>query len=185
MEKAKFFNYNLIQKFDLSELNKHQNHRRLGVYFHKGCKCTECDNIGTYLALGVDRMGNKHLDLYCENGVPMTIDHIIPKSKGGKNHIDNYQPMCIICNQKKGNGEQKNNHFFESMVRKNSYTKEDIKVGDLVFTKRLNKRGKPRGMKELGVIDKFVINPFTNKENVMFVGNNSSMIDIRKLYKQI
>jgi hypothetical protein len=183
MEKALFFNYKIIQKFELLELDKYSSHRRLQVFFHKGCKCVSCDNVGTNLALGVDRKGNKHLDLYCENGVPMTIDHIDPKSKGGSNHLSNYQPMCFICNQRKGNGDEKNSHYFENIMKKNSYTKESINIGDLVFTKRLNKRGKPRGMKELGIVDKFIINPYTNKESVMFVDNNSTMIDLRKLYK--
>ena len=33
----------------------------------------------------------------------MTKDHILPKSKGGKDEIDNYQTMCIRCNKAKGN----------------------------------------------------------------------------------
>lgn len=31
-----------------------------------------------------------------------TIDHVVPKSKNGQNHPDNYQPLCSRCNNKKG-----------------------------------------------------------------------------------
>jgi 5-methylcytosine-specific restriction endonuclease McrA len=48
-----------------------------------------------------------HFNLYAidDNGdeILMTKDHIIPKSKGGRNHLSNYQPMCCVCNQKKDN----------------------------------------------------------------------------------
>ena len=31
----------------------------------------------------------------------MTKDHIHPRSKGGANALDNYDPMCSPCNGKK------------------------------------------------------------------------------------
>ncbi len=36
----------------------------------------------------------------------MTIDHIVPQSKGGTDHIDNLQLLCGACNSLKGNREQ-------------------------------------------------------------------------------
>ena len=34
----------------------------------------------------------------------LTIDHVIPSSRGGTDHIDNLQLLCGACNSVKGNG---------------------------------------------------------------------------------
>jgi 5-methylcytosine-specific restriction endonuclease McrA len=47
------------------------------------------------------RHGNKCLCCGKKN-VKLTVDHVIPLSKGGTNYISNIQPLCGNCNSKKG-----------------------------------------------------------------------------------
>lgn len=69
--------------------------------------CKACGLLGNKLMLDINPGDQSpHFNLYAEeNGrlVLMTKDHIIPKSKGGPDHIQNYATMCSICNNLKGN----------------------------------------------------------------------------------
>lgn len=41
---------------------------------------------------------------YCDiQNTPLQIDHMVPKSRGGSNRVDNLTLACASCNQKKGN----------------------------------------------------------------------------------
>lgn len=79
--------------------------------FKKKKRCVYCNRIGSIMSLEQQKHKNRntptfHFNLYCiENrkAILMTKDHIIPKSKGGKNHLHNYQTMCQFCNSKKSN----------------------------------------------------------------------------------
>lgn len=82
------------------------NSQRYQVFFTKGLKCTCCGIEGKYFVKEKNKNTRSyHLNLYGidENGkeVLITKDHIIPKSKGGRDNLDNYQTMCIRCNQAK------------------------------------------------------------------------------------
>jgi len=80
---------------------------RLRTFALKGTVCVACGIAGSYFVKEKNCLSdNYHLNLYApSNGqeVLMTKDHILPKSLGGANHIDNYQTMCVKCNNAKGN----------------------------------------------------------------------------------
>lgn len=83
--------------------------QRYQLFFTKGMTCVECGLVGKFFAKekNTNKENKYHLNLYAidkdGNEILMTKDHIIPKSKGGKNVLDNYQCMCVNCNRKKGN----------------------------------------------------------------------------------
>lgn len=75
-------------------------------FFKHGYTCCVCGKQGAYFYLDIDDKQNSkraHFNLYSEDGTLMTKDHIIPKSRGGKNDIHNYQVMCSHCNEAKRN----------------------------------------------------------------------------------
>lgn len=39
--------------------------------------------------------------MYCNVNEPNSIDHIVPKSSGGRNEIENYALVCMECNRLK------------------------------------------------------------------------------------
>ena len=85
----------------------HGNSQRYQLFFTKGVTCCSCGLIGQYFRKERGRADERyHLNLYGINQdgveVMLTKDHIIPRSKGGKNTLENYQTMCQVCNLKKG-----------------------------------------------------------------------------------
>jgi hypothetical protein len=87
------------------------------VFKAKGVKCCCCPTTGEYFALektpgkGSSKYNNWHFNLYGKDHfgreVLMTKDHITARSKGGSNELENLQPMCMICNTKKGSMHMK------------------------------------------------------------------------------
>lgn len=39
--------------------------------------------------------------LRCGEELPLTVDHVVPVSKGGTSYLHNIQPLCLACNLKK------------------------------------------------------------------------------------
>lgn len=98
--------------------------------FDKSIVCVKCKREGNYFALEssdeilrwtsrlISNSGPKphyrmhpyyigHFNLYSLTSggkeILMTKDHIVPVSRGGRNMMTNYQVMCAICNNNKGN----------------------------------------------------------------------------------
>jgi hypothetical protein len=85
--------------------------------FKRSLACVACGIKGSKMLLEINQHDKSpHFNLYAEeNGklILMTKDHIHPKSKGGKNEIENYATMCCQCNNLKGNNDLTNEQVFE------------------------------------------------------------------------
>jgi 5-methylcytosine-specific restriction endonuclease McrA len=106
----------LVEVLPLADLyTVYKSHRRLKVFVHKGRTCVRCSREGVLLLVtkemkGKNKKQSLHVDLYTEDFVLMTVDHIVPKyvaknagwSKAAIERLTNKQTMCDPCNGKKG-----------------------------------------------------------------------------------
>lgn len=83
----------------------------LHTFYHKGTTCVCCQTKSTHYEVTHATHHGKarvivSLKTKRKDGtiIPMTMDHIIPKSRGGQTTaIGNLQAMCEDCNQEKSN----------------------------------------------------------------------------------
>ncbi len=62
------------------------------------------DNLSVDLSRKNILSRDEHVCQYCsEKNSPLTIDHILPKGRGGQDTWENLVTACKSCNQKKGN----------------------------------------------------------------------------------
>lgn len=104
----------------LSDLyTRYANHKRLKIFCIKGRECVTCERVGTLLLITEGADGGIHIDLYTDDFILMTVDHIVPKKVGRelgwtKRQIEdilNKQPMCQPCNSSKGHKHITNEQF--------------------------------------------------------------------------
>lgn len=90
---------------------KYRKNKRIKVFLEKGIVCKKCGIKGEFFAFHeVKKSKNSQetklfFDLFAKNKngqlIRMTIDHIVPLAKGGVNTMENEQPLCYNCNNKK------------------------------------------------------------------------------------
>lgn len=149
------YNKELIEILPLQDLySVYHMHKRLRVFVRKGRECVSCDRKGTLLLVTYDpRSKSRHVDLYTDDFVMMTVDHIVPKSicnKAGwsrkdRESIDNKQPMCYPCNMGKGNSMLTNEQLRK--IRGSNPVKKtgeevirQLVFNETVFSKKLKRK---------------------------------------------
>lgn len=93
---------NKRQKTKKSQWAK-ENRDKMNATKHKR-RAREIGNGGNFTTQEWAELCNKHDNkcLCCKKRKKLTIDHIVPISKGGTSNIENIQPLCKSCNSKKG-----------------------------------------------------------------------------------
>lgn len=184
---TKVFHYKILNERPIEDLHTFSSHRRLRVFYHKGTNCVTCGKIGTRLIQGQDR-GSVHWDVYTDDLYPLTVDHIIPKSLGGSDELDNLQPMCAGCNFKKGNGTKpfgKDVGFVPHGYIKCS-TLDDINflMGKQVWKRKPNgsKKAKRKSVYMFGTISKFEISPHTKAISAIIEEHPGFFFRLNKLF---
>lgn len=105
------------------------------VLFKKHKTCVICGIVGSFLALECNNDETAHLNMYGLdlNGreILMTKDHILPKSKGGKDILENMQVMCVDCNVAKGGAVDRKMAVkqFAKIIWKHKYKKINVWKG--------------------------------------------------------
>ena len=108
MKPMKNFNYEILESMPLLEgidyilsLPRKKYFSRKHVLAELSAinpKCACCGVEGTKFMLGKQPDNSLHWDLYTDDDIAFSLDHIIPRANGGIDHIDNIQLLCIRCN---------------------------------------------------------------------------------------
>lgn len=106
------------EKVKASSINYYEKHKKQRQVYERAWRQANADKLrerdhrrraiknnadGSFTKKEFSELCIKHgnICVCCGEEKKMTIDHIVPLSKGGSNSIDNIQPLCLSCNSKK------------------------------------------------------------------------------------
>ena len=183
---TKVFHYVILNERPIEDLHTFSSHPRLRVFHHKGTTCVTCGKVGTRLIQGEGR-GGVHWDVYTDDLYPLTVDHIIPKSLGGSDELENLQPMCSGCNARKGNGQKpycQNAGFIPSGYQKCSLLEDaNVLIGKQVWKRiSINKTRKGRKVYQFGTVSGLEISPHTKRISAIIAEHPGFFYDLKKLF---
>lgn len=97
---------------------------KMQVFARDRYRCVSCDARAEYFAVERDADNRMHafftLQLYARNAsgqtVVMTLDHVLPRARGGSDDIGNLQSMCRPCNQAKADRIEPDNSLRRTRV---------------------------------------------------------------------
>lgn len=85
-----------------------QNSKKWRAFAEHNFKCYICELRGCYIIKRLlpifnakKKRGRIKYSLHTVHFQLMTIDHVIPKSQGGENEVENMRPCCKKCNSSK------------------------------------------------------------------------------------
>lgn len=119
----------VVAEIPIGHIVMYEKHKTIGKILKLGATCECCGRKATrffVLKDPTDKDGNRNMfRLYTEDLVQLTIDHINPKSAGGRNAMSNYQVLCKDCNSFKGAACLTVKELQDSIVKLADYIQEE------------------------------------------------------------
>lgn len=94
-------NYVFIEQMPFEFIIKYNKGFSLSYISKTDMTCVCCRNKAKYFIHSYSHKRHYYM-LYTKHMEPLTVDHVIPRAKGGRDSETNYQVMCQYCNVFKG-----------------------------------------------------------------------------------
>lgn len=94
-------NYMFIEQMPFEFISKYKKGFSLSYISRTDMTCVCCRNKAEYFIHSYSHKRHCYM-LYTKYLEPLTVDHVIPRAKGGRDSETNYQVMCQYCNVLKG-----------------------------------------------------------------------------------